>query len=52
MSEQATVEQLPEHETAVCPRCDWAGVMMRRDTCECARCGYAWRWPYPPMGLD
>lgn len=54
MSEQATVEQLPIHETAVCPQCRWAGVMIQHDLCTCAGCGYKWRWPlYAGMvGLD
>ncbi len=52
MSEQATVEQLPEHETAMCPKCGWAGVTMRGDECDCHQCDYRWRWPFSPMGLD
>lgn len=42
---------LPEHETAVCPRCDGTGVMMHRDLCRCAACGYRWRWP-AAVGMD
>lgn len=52
----ATVEHepLPIHETAVCPRCDWAGVTLRGDLCDCHRCDYRWRWPLVAldMGLD
>lgn len=43
---------LPEHETAVCPRCSNAGVMIRLDECTCCRCQYRWRWPAVEMGLD
>lgn len=45
-------EPLPEHETAVCPKCGWAGVTMRGEECDCHQCDYRWRWPFSPMGLD
>lgn len=42
---------LPEHESAACPRCAWSGVVMLRELCECAKCGYRWRWPFT-AGMD
>lgn len=46
------VDELPVHETAVCPQCGWGGVAIRFDVCECHRagCGYRWRWPLVGMG--
>lgn len=46
---------LPVHETAMCPRCGWAGVTMRGEECECFAdgCGYRWRWPLTiDLGMD
>lgn len=54
MSEAVIVEQLPIHETAVCPECGHAGVTLRGDLCDCHACNYRWRWPLVAMdlGLD
>jgi hypothetical protein len=47
-------EALPVHETAVCPKCNWAGVTIRGEQLDCHQCDYRWRWPYVAMdlGLD
>lgn len=44
---------LPIHESATCPMCGWAGVVIRGEECLCfgEGCGYRWRWPLT-VGLD
>lgn len=48
---ETTTEGLPIHETAVCPRCGWAGVTLRGEECDCHRCDYRWRWPLIALDL-
>ena len=52
MSEQATVETLPVHESVTCPRCGHTGVTLRQDHADCHACAYEWIYPYPPQVLD
>ena len=52
MSEQATVETLPVHDSVTCPACGHAGVTLRQEHADCHACSYAWVYPYPPQVLD